>query len=236
MATAFLSTTILPARDATDVKIDGSRHTTEDLTGNTPTLTVTLGATPQTVDCLWFGVDNVAKATISLDSTVIVAADDFAEKRGFASFTSQAVTTITLSVTEKTDTNKPVRVSEVVAGTLLLELPDSVFRQDLNPEHVRRTSGTYEMLGGGLRTWSTVNDADLKLDITHTGSAWNADRVEAFLEVYNDNPSFYFVRDTLQHPLDGYMAVWGNERLPTPYVSSWKGGGQNVQFAVRESD
>lgn len=238
MATAFLNPTLLPTRDTSDVKVDGDRRTTEALTGNTPALTVTLGATPQTVDSVWFGVSNVAKATIALDGTVIVAADEYAKKYpgnyGFASFTSQDVTDITLSVTEKTDSNLDVLVSEVVAGTLLLSLPDGVFRPDLNPDHVRRRSGVHELLGGGLRPYSTVNNGNTKLDITHTGSFWDIERAEAFEELYNSNQSFYFIRDTVAHPLDGYMAVFGNDRLATPFSSNWKFGGQNVSFSVRE--
>ena len=241
MATAFINPTILPTRDASDLKIDGSYRTIEALVGNTPTLTVTLGASPQMIDCLWFGVDNVAKATISLDSTVIVTADDYAGKyphnRGFTSFTSQDVTTITLAVTEKEDTSKPVRVSEVVAGTLLLALPNNVFRPNLTPARVKRGGGTHEMLGGGLRPYRAVNDADTKLDISYTLSTGGLEpeTAEAFQDIYNDHESFYFVRDTYAHPLDGYLAVWGNESLPSRYSTVWSRGGQDVSFSVRES-
>ena len=115
MATAFLDPdNMYPTRDLSDVQIDGDRRTIQELTGATPTLTVPLGANPQTIDCVWFGVQNVAKATISLDGTVIVSAEAYSEKKGFASFPEQPVTEIILVVTEKEENYQPVCVSEVV--------------------------------------------------------------------------------------------------------------------------
>lgn len=235
MATVFMvADKIYPARDSADKKIDGNRRSIEELAGDTPTLTVSLGDSPQTIDCVWFGVENVAKAEISLDSTVIVSAEDYPGKRGFASFSEQAVTSVSLKVTEKEDGSLPVRVSEVVAGKVLLELPDKVFLPDTTPRHVLRGAGVHEMLGGGLRPWSTVNDGKAKLDISYTGSRWKSDRVEAFVNVYENYRTFYFVRDTLSHPLDGYLAVFGNVSLPASYSTGYRPAGQNVEFSVRE--
>ena len=236
MATAFLDPDkIYPARDATDIKIDGDRRSIENLTGGAPTLTVALGATAQTVDCVWFGVENVAKATISLDGTVIVSADAYPEKKGFASFSEQAVTRISLAVTEKEDSSLPVSVSEVVAGKVLMELPDQVFLPGTTPQPALRGAGVHEMLGGSLRPWGTVNDNKAKLDISYTGSRWKKDRVDAFVNVYENYRTFYFVRDTLTHPLDGYLAVLDNVTLPAPYSTGYRPAGQNVPFSVRES-
>ena len=235
MATAFLDPDkIYPARDAADAKIDGDRRTTDDLTGASPIITVALGTTAQTVDCVWFGVENVAKAEISLDGTVIVSAEAYPEKKGFASFPEQAVTNITLAVTEKEDDSLPVQVSEVIAGTVLLELPDQVFLPDTTPQPSLRGAGVHEMLGGSLRPWATVNDNKAKLDISFTGSRWKKDRVDAFVNVYENYRTFYFVRDTLTHPLDGYLAVLDNVTLPAPYSTGYRPAGQNVPFSVRE--
>ena len=235
MATAFLDPdNIYPARDLSDVQIDGNRRTIQELTGATPTLTVTLGATAQMVNCVWFGVENVAKATLSLDGTLIVSAEAYPEKKGFASFPEQLVTEITLAVTEKEDNSPPVRVSEVVAGKVLLELPDQVFLPDTTPQRALRAAGVHEMIGGSLRPWSTVNSEKAKLDVSYTGSRWKKDRVEAFTNVYENYRTFYFVRDTLSHPLDGYLAVFDNVTLPAPYSTGYRPAGQNVAFTVRE--
>ncbi len=139
MATAFLDPdNMYPTRDTSDVQIDGNRRTIQELTGATPSLTVVLGATAQLVNCVWFGVANVAKATISLDGTVIVSAETYPEKKGFASFPEQPVTEITLAVTEKEDNSQPVRISEVVAGKVLLELPNQVFLPNTTPQPALR--------------------------------------------------------------------------------------------------
>jgi len=225
---------IYPVRDASDVKIDGERRTVEELGGATPTLTVALGTTAQSVDCVWFGVENVAKATISLDGTVIVSAEVYPEKRGFASFAEQAVTNISLAVIEKEDGSLPVRVSEVLAGKNILELPDQVFLSNTTPQRALRGAGVHEMLGGGLRPWSTVNNEKAKQDISYTGSRWKRDRIEAFVNVYENYRTFYFVRDTLTHPLDGYLAVFDNVTLPAPYSTGYRPAGQDVGFSVRE--
>lgn len=235
MATVFIDPdNMYPVRDASDVKIDGDRRTVEELAGATPTLTLALGAAAQNVDCVWFGVENVAKATISLDSTVIVSAEAYPEKRGFASFPEQDVTYVTLAVTQKEDSSLPVRVSEIVAGKVLLELPDQVFLPDTTPQPALRGAGVHEMLGGGLRPWAIVNDNKAKLDISFTGSRWKKARIEAFTYLYENYRTFYFVRDTLTHPLDGYLAVFDNVTLPAPYSTGYRPAGQNVPFSVRE--
>ena len=82
-----------------------------------------------------------AKATISLDSTVIVSAEAYPEKKGFASFPEQPVTEITLAVTEKEDNSLPVRVSEILAGKNIFEFPDQVFLPDTTPQPALRGSG-----------------------------------------------------------------------------------------------
>ena len=235
MATAFLDPdNMYPIRDLSDIKIDGDRRTIQELTGATPTLTVTLGATAVVINCVWFGIANVAKATISLDNTVIVSAETYPEKKGFASFPEQPVTNITLAVTEKEDNSQPIRVSEIVAGKVLLELPDQVFLPDTTPQPALRGAGVHEMLGGSLRPWSTVNSEKAKLDISYTGSRWKKDRVDTFTNVYENYRTFYFVRDTLTHPLDGYLAVFDNVTLPAPYSTGYRPAGQNVSFSVRE--
>ena len=235
MATVFIAAdSIYPARDSADQKIDGDRRSVEELSGATPTLTVVLGTSPQSIACCWFGVENVAKAEISLDSTVIVSAEDYPKKKGFVSFSEQAVTEVSLEVTEKENGSLPVRVSEVVAGKVLLELPDQVFLQRTTPSHVLRGAGVHEMLGGGLRPWSTVDSVKAKLDISYTGSRWKKDRMGAFLKVFEENRTFYFVRDTFSHPLDGYLAVFDNVSLPVPYSTGYRPAGQDVQFTVRE--
>ena len=215
-------------------RLMGIVRSLEELSGANPTLTVALG-TAQKVDCVWFGVENVLKATISLDGTAIVAADAYPEKKGFASFTERAVTNISLAVTEKEDASLPVKVSEIIAGKVLLELPDQVFLPNTRPAPALRGAGIHEMLGGGLRPWSVVNNAKAKLDINYTGSRWKPDRIEKFIRVYENNRTFYFVRDTLSHPLDGYLAVFDNVTLPVPYSTGFRPAGQNVQFTVRES-
>lgn len=236
MATVFIDAdSIYPARDSADKKIDGDRRSVAELSGATPTLTVELGDSPQTIDCVFFGIQNVAKATVSLDGTVIVSADAYPVKKGFASFPERAVTEVSLAVTEKEDVSLPVRVSEVIAGKVLLELPDKVFLPNTRPASALRGAGVHEMLGGGLRPWSTVNDAKAKLDISYTGSRWKRDRVEAFMNVYENYRTFYFVRDTLSHPLDGYLAVFDNVTLPVPYSTGYRPAGQNVEFSVRET-
>ena len=237
MATVFIDADkIYPARASADKKIDGDRRSVEELSGATPTLTVTLGATPQTVDCVWFGVENVSKATISLDGTVIVDADAYPVKKGFASFSEKAVTNISLAVTEKEDSTLPVKVSEVIAGKVLLELPDQVFLPNTSPAPALRGAGVHEMLGGGLRPWATVNNKKAKLDINYTGSRWKPDRIEKFMNVYENYRTFYFVRDTLSAPLDGYLAVFDNVTLPVPYSTGYRPAGQNVEFTVREAN
>lgn len=235
MATVFIDAdSIYPARDASDKKIDGDRRSVAELSGASPTLTVALGASPRTIDCVFFGIQNVAKATISLDGTVIVDADAYPVKKGFASFPERAVTEVSLAVTEKEDASLPVLVSEVIAGKVLLELPDQVFLPNTRPAPALRGAGIHEMLGGSLRPWSTVNDGKAKLDISYTGSRWKSDRVEAFMNVYENYRTFYFVRDTLTHPLDGYLAVFDNVVLPVPYSTGYRPAGQNVEFSVRE--
>ena len=235
MATVFIDADkIYPVRASADKKIDGDRRSLEELSGATPTITVALGAA-QTVDCVWFGVENVSKATISLDGTVIVAADVYPEKRGFASFPERQVTNISLAVTEKEYASLLVRVSECIAGKVLLELPDQVFLPNTRPASALRGAGIHEMLGGGLRPWSVVNNAKAKEDINYTGSRWKPDRIELFKNVYENHRTFYFVRDTLSHPLDGYLAVFDNVTLPVPYSTGFRPAGQNVQFTVRES-
>ena len=235
MATVFIDADkIYPVRDSADKKIDGDRRSVEALSGASPTLTVALGASPQTIDCCWFGVENVLKADILLDTRVVVSSVDYPEKRGFASFREQSVTSVSLKVVEKSDASLPVRVSEVVAGKVLLELPDQVFLPNTRPASALRGAGVHEMLGGGLRPWSTVNDGKAKLDISYTGSRWKRDRVEAFMNVYESYRTFYFVRDTLTHPLDGYLAVFDNVTLPVPYSTGYRPVGQNIEFSVRE--
>lgn len=82
MATVFMDPdSIYPVRDSSDKKIDGDRRSVEELSGASPTLTVALGASPQTVDAVWFGIENVASAEISLDGTVIVSAEEYRKKR-----------------------------------------------------------------------------------------------------------------------------------------------------------
>ena len=236
MATVFIDPdSIYPARDSSDKKIDGDRRSVEELSGTSPTLAVALGASPQRIDCCWFGVENVARARILLDSTVIVSSDAYSEKRGFASFSEQSVTSVSLEVVEKEDVSQPVRVSEVVAGKVLLELPDKVFLPNVTPTPVLRGAGVHEMLGGSLRPWSVVNNKKARLDIPYTGSRWKKDRVEAFVNVYENYRTFYFVRDTLTHPMDGYFAVFDNVKLPSPYSIGYRPAGQNVPFTVRES-
>ena len=237
MATVFIDADkIYPARDAADNKIDGDRRSLEELSGANPTVTVELGATAQTVNCVWFGVENVSKATISLDGAVIVSAEAYPKKRGFASFTERAVTNISLAVTEKEDSTLPVKVSEVIAGKVLLELPDQVFLPNTRPAPALRGAGVHEMMGGSLRPWSVVNSAKAKLDISYTGSRWKRDRIENFLHVYENYRTFYFVRDTLSHPLDGYLAVFDNVTLPVPYSTGYRPAGQDVEFTVREAN
>lgn len=235
MATVFIDPdSIYPARDSSDKRIDGDRRSVEELPGATPTLMVELGDSPQRIDCCWFGVENVVSADILLDNWVVVSSVDYPKKRGFASFREMSVASVSLKVTEKEDGSLPVRVSEVVAGKVLLELPDKVFLPDTTPRHVLRGSGVHEMLGGGLRPWSTVNDGKAKLDISYRGSRWKSDRVEAFVKLYEQYRTFYFVRDTLTHPLDGYFAMFGNVSLPAPYSTGYRPAGQNVEFGVRE--
>lgn len=235
MATVFIDPEkIYPMRDAADDKIDGDRRSEVVLSGATPTVTVTLGDSPQMVNCCWFGVANVASAVISVDSTVIVPAVEYSKKRGFASFSERGVTTVSLAVVEKKEASLPVRVSEVIAGSVLLELPDSVFLPETTPRHVLRGSGMHEMLGGGLRPWGAVNGGKPKLDISYVGSRWKEDRMQAFLRVYEDYRTFYFVRDTISHPLDGYLAMFGNVLLPVGYSIGYRPAGQNVEFSVRE--
>ena len=114
MATVFMDPDkIYPVRDASDNKIDGDRRSVEEVSGDTPTLTVELGTSPQTIDCCWFGVENVASADILLDGRVVVSSVDYPKKRGFASFREMSVTSVSLKVTEKEDASSPVRVSEV---------------------------------------------------------------------------------------------------------------------------
>lgn len=235
MATVFIDADkIYPARDAADKKIDGDRRSVEELSGATPTLTVELGASPQQIDCVFFGIQNVSKATISLDSAVVVDADAYPQKRGFASFAEKSVRLVSLTVTEKEDSNLPVLVSEIVAGKVLLELPDQVFLPNTTPRPALRGAGVHEMIGGGLRPWSTVNNEKAKLDISYTGSRWKRDRMEAFMNVYENYRTFYFVRDTLSAPLDGYLAVFDNVTLPVPYSTGYRPAGQNPEFSVRE--
>ena len=235
MATVFIDADkIYPARDTADKKTDGDRRSIEELSGGTPILTVALGATAQTVNCVWFGVENVAKAEISLDSSVVVFAEAYPKKKGFASFNEQGVTEVSLAVTEKEDMSLPVVVSEVIAGKVLLELPDKVFLPNTAPQSALRGAGVHEMLGGSLRPWGTVNNEKAKLDISYIGSRWKKDRVEAFMNVYENYRTFYFVRDTLSHPLDGYLAVFDNVTLPVPYSTGYRPAGQDVEFSVRE--
>lgn len=235
MATVFIDAdNIYPDRDAADKKIDGDRRSVEELSGATPTLTVELGASPQTIDCVFFGIQNVSKATISLDGAVIVDADVYPKKRGFASFPERAVRSVSLTVTEKEDNSLLVLVSEVITGKVLLELPDQVFLPNTTPRPALRGAGVHEMIGGGLRPWSTVNNEKAKLDISYTGSRWKQDRMEAFMNVYENYRTFYFVRDTLSHPLDGYLAVIDNVTLPVPYSTGYRPAGQSPEFSVRE--
>lgn len=235
MATVFIDPDLIfPARDALDKKIDGDRRSVEEVSGASPTLTVALGDSPQEIDCCWFGVENVASADILLDGRVVVSSVDYLKKRGFASFREMSVTSVSLKVTEKEDASLPVRVSEVVAGKVFLELPDKVFLPNTTPRHVLRGAGVHEMLGGGLRPWSTVNDGKAKLEISYTGSRWKSDRIEAFIETYEKYRTFYFVRDTLSHPLDGFLAIFGNVVLPVPYSTGYRPVGHNVSFTVRE--
>ena len=236
MATAFLDADkIYPTRDAADKKIDGDRRSLEELSGATPTLTVALGTSPQTIDCCWFGVENVLKADILLDNRIVVSSVDYPKKRGFASFRERSVTSVSLKVVEKENASLPVRVSEVIAGKVLLELPDQVFLPNTRPAPALRGAGVHEMLGGSLRPWSVVNDNKAKLDISYVGSRWKSDRVEAFMNVYENYRTFYFVRDTLSHPLDAYLAVFDNVVLPVPYSTGYRPAGQNVEFSVRET-
>ena len=237
MATVFIDADkIYPVRDSADKKIDGDRRSLEELSGATPTLTVELGATPQMIDCVFFGIQNVSKATISLDSAVVVDAEAYPKKRGFVSFPEKAVRVVSLVVTEKEDRSLPVLVSEVIAGKVLLELPDQVFLPNTRPAPALRGAGVHEMLGGSLRPWSTVNNEKAKLDISYTGSRWKRDRIEAFMNVYENYRTFYFVRDTLTNPLDGYLAVFDNVTLPVPYSTGYRPAGQNVEFTVREAN
>lgn len=235
MATVFMDADkIYPARDASDKKIDGDRRSVEELSGAPPTLTVALGDSPQEIDCCWFGVENVASADILLDGRVVVSSVDYPKKRGFASFREMSVTSVSLKVVEKEDASLPVRVSEIAAGKKILELPDKVFLPNTTPTHVLRGSGVHEMLGGSLRPWSTVNDGKAKLEIAYTGSRWKSDRMDAFVKLYEKYRTFYFVRDTLSHPLDAYLATFGNVSLPAPYSTGYRPAGHNVQFTVRE--
>lgn len=235
MATVFMDPDLIfPARDSSDKKIDGDRRSVEELSGASPTLTVALGDSPQEIDCCWFGVENVASADILLDGRVVVSSVDYPKKRGFASFREMSVTSVSLKVVEKEDASLPVRVSEIAAGKKILELPDKIFLHGTTPRYVLRGSGAHEMLGGSLRPWSTVNDRKAKLEISYTGSRWKKDRMEAFIELYEKHRTFYFVRDTLSHPLDGFLAVFGNVSLPSPYSIGYRPAGQNVEFTVRE--
>lgn len=238
MATVFLDPDkIYPVRDSSDVKIDGDRRSVEELSGANPSLTVELvelGETSPRIDCVFYGVQNVLKATISLDGAVVVDAEAYLKKKGFASFPEKAVREVSLVVTEKEDSSLPVRVSEVVAGKVLLELPDQVFLPNTRPISALRGAGVHEMLGGGLRPWSVVNSGRAKLDISYTGSRWKQDRVEAFMNVYENYRTFYFVRDTLSNPLEGYFAVFDNVSLPAPYSTGYRPAGQNIEFSVRE--
>ena len=235
MATVFMDPDLIfPARDSSDKKIDGDRRSVEEVSGDTPTLTVELGDSPQEIDACWFGVENVVSAEILLDSRVVVSSVDYPNKRGFASFREMSVTSVSLKVTEKEDVSSPVRVSEVVAGKKILELPDKVFLPGTTPRHVLRGAGAHEMLGGSLRPWRTVNDGKAKLEIDYTGSRWKSDRIEAFIEMYEKYRTFYFARDTLSHPLDAYLATWGNVVLPVPYSTGYRPAGQDVEFGVRE--
>lgn len=235
MATVFIDADkIYPDRDSADTKIDGDRRSVAELSGATPTVTVELGSTAQMVDCVFFGIQNVLKATISLDSVVVVDADAYPVKKGFASFSEKAVREVSLAVTEKEDNSMPVLVSEVVAGKVLLELPDQVFLPNTRPASALRGAGIHEMLGGSLRPWSVVNSVKAKLDISYTGSRWKRDRMEAFINVYENYRTFYYVRDTLSHPLDAYLAVFDNVTLPVPYSTGYRPAGQNVEFSVRE--
>lgn len=235
MATVFIDPdSIYPERDSSDKKVDGDRRSVEELAGALPTLTVVLGDSPQTIDCVWFGVENVLKADILLDSRVVVSSVAYPKKRGFVSFREMSVTEVSLKVTEKKDGSLPVCVSEVVAGKVLLELPDKVFLPGTTPRHVLRGAGVHTMLGGSLRPWRAVNSGKAKLDISYTGSRWKSDRVGTFMEMYEKYRTFYFVRDTLSHPLDGYFAMFGNVSLPAPYSTSYRPAGQDVEFSVRE--
>ena len=235
MATVFMDPDkIYPVRDASDNKIDGDRRSVEEVSGATPTLTVELGTSPQNVDSVFFGIENVAKADILLDSRVVVSSVDYPKKRGFVSFRELSVTSVSLKVVEKEDASSPVRVSEIAAGKKILELPDKVFLPDTTPRHVLRGAGAHEMLGGSLRPWSTVNNEKARMDIDYTGSRWKSDRIEAFIEMYEKYRTFYFVRDTLSHPLDAYLATWGNVVLPVPYSTGYRPSGHNVEFGVRE--
>lgn len=235
MATVFMdSENIFPARDSSDRTIDGDRRSVEEFSGASPTLAVALGDSPQKIDSVFFGIENVASADILLDGRVVVSSVDYPKKRGFASFREMSVTSVSLKVVEKEDASLPVRVSEVVAGKKILELPDKVFLPDTTPRHVLRGSGVHEMLGGGLRPWSTVNDGKAKLEIAYTGSRWKSDRMDAFVKLYEKYRTFYFVRDTLSHPLDSFLAIFGNVVLPVPYSTGYRPVGHNVSFTVRE--
>ena len=235
MSTVFMDPdSIYPVRDASDKKIDGDRRSVVEVSGASPTLTVSLGVSSPNVDCVFFGVENVALADISLDSRVVVSSVDYRKKRGFASFREMSVASVSLKVVEKEDRSLPVCVSEIVSGKVLLELPDKVFLPNTTPTSVLRGAGVHEMLGGGLRPWSTVNDVAAKLEISYTGSRWKKDRIEAFIELYENYRTFYFVRDTLTHPLDAYLSTWGNAALPVPYSTGYRPAGQDVSFTVRE--
>ena len=137
-------------------------------------------------------------------------------------------------MTEKAESSLPVRVSEVVAGHVLLELPDQVFLPNTTPRRALRGAGVHEMLGGGLRPWRVVNAEKAKQDISYVGSRWKPARIESFVNVYENYRTFYFVRDTLTHPLDGYLAVFGDVTLPVPYSTGYRPAGQDVSFSMRE--
>ncbi len=99
-------------------------------------------------------------ATISLDSTVIVSAEAYPEKKGFASFPEQPVTEITLAVTGKENNSQPIRISEVVAGKVLLELPDQVFLPNTTPQPALRGAGVHD-----LKHQSAIQRINVKLGI-----------------------------------------------------------------------
>ena len=86
----------------------------------------------------------------------------------------------------------------------------------------------------GLRNKYRNRKSEVRSIGSYTASRWKKDRIEAFTNVYENYRTFYFVRNTLTHPLDGYLAVFDNVTLPAPYSTGYRPAGQNLTFSVRE--